>query len=216
VNTAKAGHCSRGQPFFLNVWFHEPRAPIAAPDEVVSRYGNLNDPAAIYSGTIDNTDRAISRLLEKLKQGHSLENTLIIYSSDNGSYRADRVGYLRGIKGSNYDGGIRVPGIFSWPGNIAGGRVEHEPAGLVDLLPTVCGLLGIDRPTDVHLDGSDLAFSSTSATIHKLKSNASCVDIFPSFACILRPLRLSRFLCEGRRSRRIVWARADHLGGLAA
>jgi arylsulfatase A len=147
----------RDQPFFLNVWFHEPHAPIAAPDEVVSRYGNLNDPAAIYSGTIDNTDRAIARLLEKLKQVDAPENTLIIYSSDNGSYRADRVGQLRGTKGSNYDGGIRVPGIFYWPGTIAGGRVEHEPAGLVDLLPTVCGLLGIDKPQHVHLDGSDLA-----------------------------------------------------------
>ena len=145
------------KPFFLNVWFHEPHAPLAAPDEIVSRYGNLNDPAAIYSGTIDNTDRAIARLLEKLKQVDSPENTLIIYSSDNGSYRADRVGHLRGIKGSNYDGGIRVPGIFYWPGTIAGGCVEHEPAGLVDLLPTICGLLGIDKPQNVHLDGSDLS-----------------------------------------------------------
>lgn len=53
------------KPFFLNVWFHEPHAPIAAPDNLVSRYGELNDPAAIYSGTIDNTDRAIARLLKK-------------------------------------------------------------------------------------------------------------------------------------------------------
>jgi len=87
----------------------------------------------------------------------SPENTLIVYSSDNGSYRADRVGHLRGIKGSNYEGGIRVPGIFSWPGTITAGRVEHEPAGLVDLLATVCGLLGIDAPKDVQLDGSDLS-----------------------------------------------------------
>ena len=147
----------RNKPFFLNVWFHEPHAPIAAPDEIVSRYGKLNDPAAIYSGTIDNTDRAIARLLEKLKPVDSPANTLIIYSSDNGSYRADRVGHLRGVKGSNYDGGIRVPGIFYWPGTITRGQVEHEPAGLVDLLPTVCGLLGINTPNDVHLDGSDLS-----------------------------------------------------------
>jgi len=145
------------RPFFLNVWFHEPHAPIAAPDEIVSRYGQLNDPAAIYSGTIDNTDRAIARLLKKLEQVSAPENTLIMYSSDNGSYRADRVGHLRGIKGSNYEGGIRVPGIFYWPGTISGGRVEHEPAGQVDLLPTVCGLLGIDTPEGVHLDGSDLS-----------------------------------------------------------
>jgi arylsulfatase A len=146
-----------GKPFFLNVWFHEPHAPLAAPDEIVSRYGDMNDPAAVYSGTIDNTDRAIARLLEKLEQVDTPENTLIVYSSDNGSYRADRVGNLRGTKGSNYEGGIRVPGIFFWPGTITKGHIEHEPAGLVDLLPTVCGLLGIDRPEGVHLDGSDLS-----------------------------------------------------------
>jgi arylsulfatase A len=145
------------KPFFLNIWFHEPHAPIAAPDEIVSQYGQLNDPAAIYSGTIDNADRAISRLLKKLREIDSPENTLIVYSSDNGSYRADRVGALRGKKGSNFEGGLRVPGIFYWPGTITKGHVEHEPAGLVDLLPTVCGLLRIDKPVNVHLDGSDLS-----------------------------------------------------------
>jgi arylsulfatase A len=145
------------KPFFLNVWFHEPHAPLAAPAEIVSRYGDLNNPAAVYSGTIDNMDRAIARLLVKLEEIDSPENTLIIYSSDNGSYRADRVGHLRGTKGSNYEGGIRVPGIFYWPGTITKDHVEHEPAGLVDLLPTVCGLLGIDKPVNVHLDGSDLS-----------------------------------------------------------
>ena len=145
------------KPFFLNIWFHEPHAPIAAPDDIVSQYGRLNDPSAIYSGTIDNTDRAIKRLLEKLEEIDSPENTLIVYSSDNGSYRADRVGNLRGTKGSNFEGGIRVPGIFCWPDRITKGHIESEPAGLVDLLPTICGLLGIDKPKDVHLDGSDLS-----------------------------------------------------------
>ncbi|MCP4785299.1 MAG: sulfatase-like hydrolase/transferase [Fuerstiella sp.] len=144
------------QPFFLNVWFHEPHAPIAAPDDIVSGYGNPKDPKAIYSGTIDNTDQAIARLLAKLHEVDAPEDTLIIYSSDNGSYRADRVGHLRGTKGSNYEGGIRVPGIFHWPGHITSGLVEEEPAGLVDVLPTVCGLLEIDKPKGVFLDGSDL------------------------------------------------------------
>ena len=145
------------RPFFLNVWFHEPHAPIAAPETIVSQYGELNDPAVIYSGTIDNTDRAIARLLAKIEEVASLKNTLIVYSSDNGSYRADRVGTLRCKKGSNFEGGLRVPGIFYWPGTITKGHIEHEPAGLVDLLPTVCGLLGIDKPKGVHLDGSDLS-----------------------------------------------------------
>ncbi|MDF1754279.1 MAG: sulfatase-like hydrolase/transferase [Verrucomicrobiales bacterium] len=148
---------NKDEPFFLNIWFHEPHAPIAAPDEIVSGYGKLKDKAAVYSGTIDNTDRAIARLVEKLRSIDDPENTLIIYASDNGSYRDDRTGGLRGKKGSNWDGGIRVPGIFNWPGKIPAGVVAKEPAGLVDVLPTICGLLDIDKPTERHIDGSDLS-----------------------------------------------------------
>ena len=144
-------------PFFLNIWFHEPHAPIAAPDEIVSTYGELKDRAAIYSGTIDNTDRAISRVVEKLNQMGVREDTLIIYASDNGSYRDDRVGNLRGKKGSNWDGGIRVPGIFSWPAVIPKNREEKQSAGLVDVLPTLCGLLHLEVPQDRMIDGSDLS-----------------------------------------------------------
>ena len=146
-------------PFFLNIWFHEPHAPIAAPADIVSIYGDKpKDKAAIYSGTIDNTDRAIARLLEKLEAlDPGLKNTLVIYASDNGSYRDDRTGGLRGRKGVNWEGGIRVPGVFCWPGEITANQISNEPAGLVDVLPTVCGLLGLDKPKDVHLDGSDLS-----------------------------------------------------------
>ncbi|WP_339746895.1 sulfatase-like hydrolase/transferase [uncultured Rubinisphaera sp.] len=149
------------QPFFLNLWFHEPHAPIAAPDDIVSDYGKLNDKAAIYSGTIDNTDRAIARLLAKLKEIEAPENTLIVYASDNGSYRDDRTGGLKGKKGQNWEGGIRVPGIFSWPGKIPAEQVSDEPAGVVDILPTICGLLKIDPPAHRHLDGSNLALLLT-------------------------------------------------------
>jgi len=144
-------------PFFLNIWFHEPHAPIAAPDKIVSTYGELKDKTAIYSGTIDNTDRAISRVVEKLKTMGVRENTLIIYASDNGSYRDDRTGNLRGRKVSNWDGGIRVPGIFSWPEVIRKNRAVKEPAGLVDVLPTLCGLLHLEVPQDRAIDGSDLS-----------------------------------------------------------
>jgi arylsulfatase A len=144
-------------PFFLNVWFHEPHAPIAAPDEIVNEYGKQKDKAAIYSGTIDNTDRAIGRLVKKLREIGAPEDTLIIYASDNGSYRDDRTGGLRGRKGANWEGGIRVPGIFNWPGKIRPDIVANEPAGIVDILPTVCGMLELARPDGVHLDGSDLS-----------------------------------------------------------
>ncbi len=149
-------HRDADAPFFLNLWFNEPHAVIAAPDEIVSQYGALNDQAAIYNGTIDNTDRAIGRLVAKLEQLGELDNTIIHYSSDNGSYRQERSGELRGKKGSHHEGGHRVPGIFYWKNGIPGGRVEKEPAGAVDLLPTICGLLGIDKTKGVFLDGSDL------------------------------------------------------------
>ncbi len=152
-----AGRKDPSRPFFLNVWFHEPHAPIAAPDDIVSKYGKLNDQAAIYSATIDNTDIAIGRLLKKLRQIGPPEDTLIIYASDNGSYRRDRTGGLRGQKGTNWEGGIRVPGIFQWPGKIAAGKVSDVPAGLVDILPTLCGLLDLEKPPGIHLDGSDLS-----------------------------------------------------------
>ncbi len=145
-----------GKPFFFNVWFHEPHSVIAAPAEIVKQYGDVNDAAAIYTGTVDNTDRAIGRLVAKLNEINELDNTIIVYSSDNGSYRPDRAGVLRGKKGSNFEGGHRVPGIIHWPAGIKGGRVEDEPAGMVDLLPTICGLLNIDKPKGVHLDGSDI------------------------------------------------------------
>ncbi len=145
------------KPFFLNIWFHEPHAPLAAPDDIVRQYGDLNDPAAIYSATIDNTDRAIARLVKKLDQIGSLDNTIIIYTSDHGSYRHERNGNLNAGKGSLMEGGTRTPGIIHWPNGIKGGRVESTPAGAVDLLPTICGLVGVEKPDNVHLDGTDLS-----------------------------------------------------------
>ncbi|MEM9643860.1 MAG: sulfatase-like hydrolase/transferase [Planctomycetota bacterium] len=145
------------QPFFMNIWFNEPHHKLAAPDEIVSLYGDLKDESAIYSATIDNTDRAVGRLVANLKSMGKLDNTLIIYSSDHGSYRTDRNGGLKGNKGSNFQGGLRSPGIFFWPDGFRGGRVENTPSGSVDLLPTICGLVGIDKPKGVHLDGADLS-----------------------------------------------------------
>ncbi|MCC9604066.1 sulfatase-like hydrolase/transferase [Stieleria sp. JC731] len=157
---------SADQPFFLNVWFHEPHAPIAAPDSITKQYGKERDKAAIYSATIDNTDHAIGRLVEHLDQMGASENTLIIYASDNGSYRDDRTGGLRGRKGVNWEGGIRVPGIFNWPAKLQSGVTSEVPAGLVDVLPTVCGLLGLERDASIHLDGIDLSSVLRGETDH--------------------------------------------------
>jgi len=82
---------------------------------------------------------------------------LIIFASDNGSYLQNRNSGLRGQKGVNWEGGIRVPGIFYWPGTIPSGKTIETPGGLVDVLPTLCDLLSLDRPKNRHLDGTSLA-----------------------------------------------------------
>jgi arylsulfatase A len=156
-------------PFFLNIWFHEPHKKMAAPDECISPYltdgdtGVGKDSAALYSGTIDNTDRAIKELLHYLEEQNLMEDTLIVYSSDNGSFRSDRVGVLKGKKGSNYEGGLRVPGIFCWPAKIRSGIQIEEPAGLVDLMATICDFVGYKMPDEIHLDGSSLQSLLTGA-----------------------------------------------------
>lgn len=145
-----------GKPFLMNVWFNEPHSVLAAPEHIVSQYGKPGDEAALYSGTVDNMDRAIGRLVTELESRDILDNTIIIFSSDHGSYRDDRNGGLKGNKGSNFEGGLLSPGIFFWPKGLPGGRVEDEPCGAVDLLPTICGLAGVEKPKGVHLDGEDL------------------------------------------------------------
>lgn len=153
------------KPFFLNLWFHEPHTPLDAPEDLVAKYkaredksGNKkNGTSSEYSASIDNMDQSIGRLLKKLAQVAPMENTLIIYASDNGSPVRDRVGGLRGGKSSNYEGGIRVPGIFSWPAKIAKGQTMAEPAGVVDILPTICAIVGQPIPGDRHIDGSDIS-----------------------------------------------------------
>lgn len=149
-------HRDSQRPFFINMWFHEPHAPLAAPPEIVKEYGRADDQAAIYSATIDNTDRAIGRFVQHLKSIGEFENTLIVYTSDHGSYRQERNGNLRAGKGSMFEGGIRTPCIFHWPAGIDGGQVQSIPGGAIDVFPTIGGIIGAKLPAELHIDGSDL------------------------------------------------------------
>lgn len=157
----------KDQPFFLNLWFHEPHMKVAAPDELVAQQTApahteglvpaQEKIAPLYSATIANEDLAVGRLLQKLEQIAPKQDTLIIYASDNGSYMKNRNSGLRGFKGLNWEGGLRIPGIFYWPGTIHEGKTIKTAGGLVDVLPTICSLLGLKAPDDRSLDGADLA-----------------------------------------------------------
>ena len=139
-------------PFFLYVAFHEPHAKVASPPELVEKYKNLPQKDAEYLANIDHLDSAIGRILNYLEQHDLMDNTIIMFSSDNGSYRLASNAGLKAVKSFLYDGGIRVPGIIRWSGIKTDRKVVEAPTGLVDLLPTLCEIVGISLPDD--LDGT--------------------------------------------------------------
>ena len=147
---------SGAEPFFLNVWFHEPHAPVAAPPELTQRHSHTSLPA--YYGSIENMDANIGRLLKKLDDMNVTSNTLVIFMSDNGSYRGGdgSNGELKAGKTTLWEGGIRVPAIIRWPGYVNEGVTEKTPAGVVDILPTIAKISNANLPKDRVIDGVSL------------------------------------------------------------
>ena len=144
------------EPFFLNLWFHEPHQPVAAPEALNDRHPDVRQPA--YYGSIENMDAAVGRLLDYLDERGLRGQTLLLFASDNGSYRTDRRNNrgLTGRKTQLWEGGIREPALANWPGVIPPGRVDATPAGLVDYFPTILDVAGVSLPTDRVLDGVSL------------------------------------------------------------
>jgi arylsulfatase A len=160
------------KPFFLYVCFHEPHEPVASPSEIVKTYFDddgpkaRNEDEAQYFANITNIDAAVGRLMTSLKDRRLDENTLVVFTSDNGPETLKRYprgtrcygspGPLRGMKLWLYEGGIRVPGIARWKGTIEPGQTSDVPVCSLDLLPTLCELAGVEPPSDRALDGTSL------------------------------------------------------------
>jgi len=155
------------QPFFMLVAFHEPHEPVASPPHLVERYLDVarNRKEAEYFANIANIDAATGKLMAGLERLGVDENTLVIFTSDNGPETLDRYpradrsygspGPLRGMKLWTTEAGIRVPGILRWPAAVEGGTVSHEPVAFYDFLPTFAHLAGAGLPPDLALDGTD-------------------------------------------------------------
>ncbi len=129
-------------PFFMYVAFHEPHAKVASPPALVDKYDAYDTPDAEYLANIENLDLAVGRILNYLETHQLLDDTWIVFSSDNGSYRQASNEPLRAVKSYLYEGGIRVPGIMRWPGSGGEGQTIDAPAGLVDIMPTLQDMLG--------------------------------------------------------------------------
>ena len=157
---------NQDQPFFLNLWFHEPHEPVAAAEEFLKLYpAEENVDRRHYYGDVSQMDAAVGKLLQYLDDHELRENTFVFFTSDNGPetlkrYRGAERSYgtpgpLRGMKLHVTEAGFRVPGIMHWPGHIQAGSVWTEPVCHVDLLPTLCRIAGA-KPPERRLDGADL------------------------------------------------------------
>lgn len=167
-------------PFFMYMAFHEPHERVAAPPEMVTHYDHVTldgvnsdderkrqqslqfqTTLRTYYACIENMDDAIGRMLTHLDNAGLADNTLILFYSDNGSRKTMSLAGntnapLRSYKSSVYDGGIRVPALMRWPGEIEAGVVQEQPVGGVDLLPTLCGISGVALPHGHTIDGIDI------------------------------------------------------------
>lgn len=157
------------QPFFGFFTYTLPHAELAQPNDSIlqgykkkfftdktwggakgSRYNPVEHTHAQFAGMITRLDYYVGQILEKLKEKGLDENTIVIFSSDNGPHEeggADptffaRDGKLRGLKRQCYEGGIRIPFIVYWPGKVNAGTVNDHPLAFYDILPTFCELIG--------------------------------------------------------------------------
>jgi arylsulfatase A len=140
-------------PFYINVWFNEPHLKVAAPEELTKRH-NYNQE---YYGSIENMDIAIGRLMDYLKKNNLTNNTLVIFTSDNGSRWDHSNDPLRGEKCFNYEGGLREPFIVSWPQKIPKGKVSGFNGSFTDVFPTIASITEIPLPSDRLYDGINIS-----------------------------------------------------------
>lgn len=143
-------------PFFLYVPHTMPHVPLYASDKFRGK-----SPRGLYGDVIMEIDWSVGRILERLKQHGLDDNTLVVFTADNGPWLpyGDHGGVaepLREGKGSTFEGGVRVPGIFRFPGKIPAGRTCAEPAMTIDLLPAVAALCGATVAAERRIDGKDI------------------------------------------------------------
>jgi len=170
---------AKQKPFFINLWMHEPHTPFHTVPKYEWRFRELKDDAErIYASVLSHADDRIGQVLAALDRLKLTENTLVIFTSDNGPARSPRpvkpeltydtatgAGWgigaskgttagRKGYKASLFEGGINVPFIVRWPGKIPAGKVDTQSLiSAVDLLPTFCELAGAKLPASYVPDG---------------------------------------------------------------
>lgn len=171
-----------GKPFFINLWLHEPHTPFHTVPKYEWRFRDMKSPEdQVYASVLSHADDRIGEVLDTLDELKLTDNTLVIFSSDNGPARAGGptelqlmydtatgagwgiagargiTGGRKGYKASLFEGGIGVPFIARWPGKVAAGKVDRTSMiSAVDLLPTFCAIAGAKTPRGYEPDGLNI------------------------------------------------------------
>jgi len=173
---------SEKKPFFINLWLHEPHTPFHVLPKFRQMFPEIEDDAQnIYAATLAYADHRVGQLLDFLDEKDLANDTLVVFSSDNGPAGGGKpgrtpgmtwdpatgmgfgtgastgtVGGRKGRKGSVYEGGLNVPFLARWPEKIKAGTTDNQSfITAVDLLPTFCNLAGAELPVDYAPDGLD-------------------------------------------------------------
>ncbi len=152
---------NKNQPFFMYLAHWGVHTPLQASKQDYDALANIPDHRRrVYAAMVRSIDRSVGRVLQTLRNEGLEENTIVIFTSDNGA-----PGYLgipdvnkpyRGWKLTLFEGGLRVPYVAKWPGHIAPGTQYQHPISNIDILPTVAAAAGVTLPTDRVIDGVNL------------------------------------------------------------
>lgn len=151
-------------PFFLYVAFTAPHSPFQGPDDDPGHplpghsplWDQAKGPSRTYCRMIERMDRAVGRILDALSEYGFAEDTIVIFTSDNGATPTGSTGGLRGHKGTTWEGGIRVPAIVRWPGRVPAGTVSHQVCITMDWTVSILNICAGGLPAGYRPDGMDI------------------------------------------------------------
>lgn len=150
----------RDRPFFLYLPYNAVHSPMQATEADLGRFPEIKDrKRRIFAAMLASLDDGVGEVLGKLRAAGLMEETLLIFVSDNGGPTAELTSSnapLRGGKGQLREGGIRVPFLMRWEGRLPAGVVFDRPVSSLDILPTALSAAGVEAPRGAKLDGADL------------------------------------------------------------
>lgn len=149
----------KDQPFFLYLAYNAPHTPLQATPEDMAKFPNIADKKRkTYAGMVYAVDRGVGEIVKTLKETNQLDNTLIVFLSDNGGKLSKGANNfpLKEGKGSVFEGGFRTPMLLHWPNKVAAGQKFKHPVLALDFYPTFAGLAGAQIPNGKKLDGKDI------------------------------------------------------------